>query len=488
MITNPLTPAAEQTPLSRKEYFPSADAKTRTQSLHLGLIVSPLLLLGDLVCFFIAFCGAMALLPDNTQRTWFLLSAPVCGIVILHLTGGHDRRTDFLSLGYVSEFLIAIGVATMASMFFAYIFWTFDMTVKPSRAFIPLLFAFFAIPSLYFRRWVGMRLNAHYSNRTLLVIGVGADVRSFYRKYVRSGLHWTIEFVEPSGVATEATIDGPGSPQVSGDLEAKLARSHDWYSAILLACQTMHLPLAPLQQLIRMHCSNVPVLSLDAFSERQWRRVRADAAGPEWLFDREFPLASGSIYSNLKRAIDVAVSAAALTVLCPFLLAIAAIIRLDSCGPVIFRQERVGREGRVFVMFKFRTMRANESAVDGDLYTREGDERVTRFGRLLRKMRLDELPQLWNVFIGDMSLIGPRAEWVKCVEIYERLIPNYHLRHLVKPGITGWAQVRYKYSENTQDAVDKFEYDLYYIRHFSPELDVSIVLKTLHTMLGGEGR
>jgi lipopolysaccharide/colanic/teichoic acid biosynthesis glycosyltransferase len=125
---------------------------------------------------------------------------------------------------------------------------------------------------------------------------------------------------------------------------------------------------------------------------------------------------------------------------------------------------------------------------EGDIYTREDDPRVTRVGRWLRKLRIDELPQLWNVFKGDISLIGPRAEWIKCVELYEKKIPLYHFRHLVKPGITGWAQVNYPYGESEKDAIKKLQYDLYYIRHYSLKLDAMIVLKTVHTMLFGKGR
>jgi lipopolysaccharide/colanic/teichoic acid biosynthesis glycosyltransferase len=124
----------------------------------------------------------------------------------------------------------------------------------------------------------------------------------------------------------------------------------------------------------------------------------------------------------------------------------------------------------------------------GDGYTREGDSRVSRLGSFLRKSRLDELPQLWNVLKGDMSLIGPRAEWVRLVADYERQIPHYHYRHLVSPGITGWAQVNYPYGASLEDTVEKFSYDLYYIRNFSLRLDAEVVLKTLHTMLFGKGR
>jgi len=128
-------------------------------------------------------------------------------------------------------------------------------------------------------------------------------------------------------------------------------------------------------------------------------------------------------------------------------------------------------------------------AAPGDaLYTQPGDKRITRFGRLLRAIRLDEFPQLWNVLRGDMSMIGPRAEWERLVSDYEKQIPCYHFRHLVRPGITGWAQVHYPYGASVDDALRKLEYDLYYIRYFSFQMDAAIVLKTIHVMLFGRGR
>jgi lipopolysaccharide/colanic/teichoic acid biosynthesis glycosyltransferase len=124
----------------------------------------------------------------------------------------------------------------------------------------------------------------------------------------------------------------------------------------------------------------------------------------------------------------------------------------------------------------------------GDAYTREGDHRVSLLGTFLRKTRIDELPQLWNVLRGDMSMIGPRAEWIRLVEGYEREIPYYHFRHLVRPGITGWAQVNYPYGASIEDTLMKFSYDLYYIRNFSMQLDAEVLLKTLHVIFFGMGR
>jgi lipopolysaccharide/colanic/teichoic acid biosynthesis glycosyltransferase len=155
--------------------------------------------------------------------------------------------------------------------------------------------------------------------------------------------------------------------------------------------------------------------------------------------------------------------------------------------PVLFQQTRVGRFSRPFTLYKFRTMSSGPEG-QGSAYTLENDPRITRFGRFLRLTRLDELPQLWNVIQGDMSMIGPRAEWDQLVEQYRKEIPFYHLRFIVRPGITGWAQVNYGYGASVQDAFEKLQYDLYYIKHCSLPMDASIILKTLFTILSASGR
>jgi lipopolysaccharide/colanic/teichoic acid biosynthesis glycosyltransferase len=182
---------------------------------------------------------------------------------------------------------------------------------------------------------------------------------------------------------------------------------------------------------------------------------------------------------------DVILSLVGLILFAPFFPFLALAIWLQDRGPVFFHQTRVGRNRELFEAYKLRSMRVHHA---GAVYTSERDDRITPIGRFLRASRLDEVPQLWNVLRGDMSLIGPRAEWVKLVEEYEQKIPCYHFRHLVKPGITGWAQVNYPYGASIDDTLRKLEYDLYYIRFFSFTLDASIVLKTIHVMLFGKGR
>ena len=199
-------------------------------------------------------------------------------------------------------------------------------------------------------------------------------------------------------------------------------------------------------------------------------------------------LANASAYAHAKRLIDLVVAGTALLALMPLFALVALLVRLGSGPPVIFRQTRVGCDEHPFWVYKFRTMYNRPAEAEGSLYTRAKDSRITPLGGWLRKLRLDELPQLWNVLKGDMSLIGPRAEWDRLVAQYEQSIPFYHFRHLVKPGITGWAQVNYPYGASREDTVEKLKYDLYYIRYYSLRLDAMIVLKTLHTMVWGKGQ
>jgi lipopolysaccharide/colanic/teichoic acid biosynthesis glycosyltransferase len=167
-------------------------------------------------------------------------------------------------------------------------------------------------------------------------------------------------------------------------------------------------------------------------------------------------------------------------------LIVAAYLRLTSRGPALFRQERVGFGGAPFIMYKFRTME-EDAEKDGPSFAREEDHRVIRGGRFLRKSRLDEIPQLWNVLKGDMSLVGPRAEQVPFADAFRAQIPFYEHRHLVRPGITGWAQVNYGYADDQADTIEKLTYDLYYIKHMSPVMDLRVLWRSVWTVLTGFG-
>ncbi len=189
---------------------------------------------------------------------------------------------------------------------------------------------------------------------------------------------------------------------------------------------------------------------------------------------------------TLKRILDIAFSLGLLAFLLPILALTALAIKLDSRGPILYRQRRVGFGGKEFEVFKFRSMVSN-AEVNGPQYAAVNDARITPIGRIIRRFRIDEIPQAINVLRGEMSFVGPRPERPEFVSELEQEIPLYQCRHLVKPGITGWAQVKYEYAASVEGARNKLRYDLYYIRHFSPVLDLLIVLMTVRVALFGLG-
>jgi exopolysaccharide biosynthesis polyprenyl glycosylphosphotransferase len=360
--------------------------------------------------------------------------------------------------------------------------------MKPSRGVLLLSFAIFLPVSLAYRRWIRQYVVASSAGRSLLVIGGGATAARFYEAYKRSGNGQPLEFVSVNDEGVGKPIADDGSPTVQGNLVAKLNNPGKRYGGIILAEKANSLSPELLERLVHAQFQETRVYTLESFYETHWRYLPLGVVDPFWPLQTGFQLARISPYHYLKRLFDIVASAAALIICAPLLVVISLLIWAKDDSPVLFRQERVGRDGKRFILFKFRTMRQSAEEMNEDIYTRKNDRRVTSLGYWLRKLRLDELPQLWNALKGDISLIGPRPEWSKCAERYEQTIPFYHFRHLVKPGITGWAQVNYPYGESDEDAVEKLKYDLYYIRHYSLKLDAMIVLKTVYTMVFGKGR
>jgi exopolysaccharide biosynthesis polyprenyl glycosylphosphotransferase len=221
----------------------------------------------------------------------------------------------------------------------------------------------------------------------------------------------------------------------------------------------------------------------EEFSGKIW----VEGLSTQWfVFTRGFRLSNAS--ACLQRSFDVTFALLLILLTAPLLAVIAGAIKIDSAGPVLFRQLRVGLHGKTFVIYKFRSMCQDAELETGPVWTRERDERVTAVGRLLRKFRLDEILQAFNVLRGEMSLVGPRPERPYFVARLEQEIPFYNLRHYVKPGITGWAQVMYPYGDSVEAAYEKLQYDFYYAKHKSLAGDTGILLKTLKIVLLGRGR
>ncbi|MFN2508803.1 MAG: sugar transferase [Chthoniobacterales bacterium] len=435
----------------------------------------------------------------------------------IFIIGGYNRD-DKRTLSYTTEHMLALIAAALVSAVLIYSAAAYGAAIKPSRAVFAVTFLAFTALSIAYRRLVHRFFAASIAHRAFLVVGSGEIAAEFYRAYRTSPNRQRLEFVDIERQRIGEHIAGPGTPIIEGDLATKLANLGDRYSGVILAERVDRLKPELLERLVRTQFHHARVYTLEGFYEAHWKHVPVSSIDPFWPLQMGFQLAQMSPYHYLKRLFDIVFSAVCLVLCSPLLALITLLVWWQNGRPALFRQERVGREGQLFTILKFRTMGVNcgmrnadsgtgtnalndearvYSAIrdphsafpdEDDIYTRANDPRVTKLGRWLRKLRLDELPQLWNVLRGDMSLIGPRAEWNRCAERYEKKIPFYHFRHLVKPGITGWAQVNYPYGESDEDALEKLKYDLYYIRRYSLKLDAMIVLKTVHTMLFARGR
>jgi exopolysaccharide biosynthesis polyprenyl glycosylphosphotransferase len=193
------------------------------------------------------------------------------------------------------------------------------------------------------------------------------------------------------------------------------------------------------------------------------------------------------LHQVAKRLMDVALSGIGLILALPLMILVAIAVKVTSRGPILYRQQRVGQHGRVFSVYKFRSMGEDAEKETGAVWAVKNDKRITPVGRFIRQTRLDEIPQLWNVLRGQMSLVGPRPERPEFVADLTRQIPFYGQRHTVRPGLTGWAQVRYTYGASLEDALEKLQYDLFYIKNMSVALDLFIIAKTIKTVLMREG-
>lgn len=257
-------------------------------------------------------------------------------------------------------------------------------------------------------------------------------------------------------------------------------------SEIILAVRDRRGGGMPVQDLLKCKLRGIRILELSSFFERENGHLQIDSMNASWMILAE-GFHQGIMRDTVKRLFDLLVSAAMLVVCLPIMALTALFIKLESPGPVLYRQERVGQGCRNFTILKFRSMCVDAEKDGKPRWARQNDSRVTLTGRFIRRTRIDELPQIFNVFFGDMSFVGPRPERPYFVQDLTQKIPYYGVRHTVKPGITGWAQVRYAYGATDEDAMHKLQYDLYYVKNHSLFLDLMILFQTTQVVLWGKG-
>jgi sugar transferase (PEP-CTERM system associated) len=237
----------------------------------------------------------------------------------------------------------------------------------------------------------------------------------------------------------------------------------------------------PVRELLNLRLCGVIIENSSTLMERLTGKLQLDGLNPSTLiFTEGFRM--NAVQQLFRRLLSLAVSFTALLICLPFLPLIILAVRLSSPGPILFSQTRVGQRGSLFTAYKFRTMRKDAEA-QGAVWATKDDPRVTTAGRIMRSTRIDEIPQLWNVLRGDMAFVGPRPERPEFVQWLSQEIPFYDLRHMIRPGITGWAQVRYRYGASLEETKRKLEYDLYYVKHQSIGLDLLIMFETIKTII-----
>ena len=349
---------------------------------------------------------------------------------------------------------------------------------------IALVVGFFAITA--FRMVFLHLIDANLFKRRVLVLGAGARAAQIAQRMRRRSdcRGFRIIGYVPMG---QEVVEVPANllvrpPRTLGALVQRMQ-----IDEIVVGPDDRRAGL-PMAELLECKQSGIAVVELADFFERESGQIRMNLANPSWLvFSDGFD--SSPLRRLIKRAFDLAVALIVLALAWPLMMAVALAIRLESGAdaPVFYRQERVGEHGRTFRLVKFRSMRTDAERDGVAQFARTNDDRVTRVGRFIRKARLDELPQLWNVLRGDMSFIGPRPERPQFVDDFNARIRYYPLRHCVKPGLTGWAQLRYAYGASQEDAEEKLKFDLFYVKNHNLMFDLMILLQTVEVVLFGRG-
>jgi sugar transferase (PEP-CTERM system associated) len=423
---------------------------------------------------------AWELVTDNTAFLRVLLIVLVCQLC-LHYADLYDLRTIPTRRDLVSGLMRAIGAT---SLILGLAYWLFPLLVVEQGVF--LLSAALAFVMVMAWRSLFNAITAHVApcERLLLVgTGPGAVVlaRELFARRNELGVE-IVGFVDPDPARVGAPVINPGVVGTIDDIPALTASMSVDRVVVSLSDERGKLPMDRLLA-VRMR-SGVMFDHLASVYEDYTGKIALENLRPSWLL-----FSSGFRKTRLlmatKRAFDVAAAVFGLIVSLPLMLVSVIVLKLESLrDPVLYHQERVGLDGATFTLHKFRSMRRDAEAGTGPVWSAgDSDPRITRVGRFMRRTRLDEIPQLWNVLRGDMSLIGPRPERPEFVEQLTREIPFYGQRHVIKPGITGWAQVRYSYGCSVEDAIEKLQYDLYYVKHLSLMFDLLIALETIKTVV-----
>ncbi len=328
--------------------------------------------------------------------------------------------------------------------------------------------------------WLSRRVSPR---ERLLLVGTNAAAVTLAQEIFDRRDELGVEivgFVDPDPTKVGTSLINPG---IVGTIEEipEIVRSRSVDRVVVSLADARG--KLPMDKLLDMKLNGVTFDHLASVYEEYTGKIAVDNLRPSWLiFSSGFK--KSHVLATAKRALDLFVAGVGVVLALPLMLLVALAVKVTSKGPILYHQRRVGLNGQLFTVHKFRTMRPDAEAASGPVWaSKSGDPRVTPIGRMMRRTRLDELPQLWNVLIGEMSFVGPRPERPEFVSELTQQIPYYGQRHVIRPGLTGWAQVRYTYGASKEDALQKLQYDLFYIKNLSLSLDLFIILETVKTVV-----
>ena len=457
------------------------------------MIIVWLLIIADIIGLLLCFNLALKIrLSESLNLQTPILYALIAMYLFgLYLTDTYKLNRQVsgvrLSERAVLGILAAVGVVTSA----IYITGLWGSASIVGRGVLSISAALFTIWAVISRMIADRWLKANQQISRFLVLGNYQKAVEFGREHRK--LNSRTEFVcfsdtQSADNSHSEEFNSTNRSTVIETVNNLSAWKQQYWSGILIDGAERNLSESMIRELMDMRLKGVYVYSIADFCEQFWQKIPPAYIQDDWFaFTSGFNILHNRIKAKLKQAIDIVVAAIMLVVLLPITILVAIAIRLNSSGPIFYSQVRTGLNGKKFRVYKFRSMYQDAEA-RGIQWAKEKDPRITSVGSFIRLTRIDELPQLWNVFKGDMSLVGPRPERPEFDLQLRAEIPYYDVRYLVKPGITGWAQVCYPYGASVEDAYQKVAYDLYYIKNYSLFLDFAIALKTLRVVFLGKGR
>jgi sugar transferase (PEP-CTERM system associated) len=420
------------------------------------------------------------------EFTDFLWRAMLIAFVLqvcLHYCDLYDLRTLSDRNDLLTGLFRALGAA---SLIFAFLYFFIPSLVIGRGVFLTASVLIIAMVAGWRIAFEWLTLRAAPAER-LLIVGTNTAALTLARElFARRGELGVelVGFVDPDPDKVGMPMINPGVVGTIDDIPSIVRDRRVHRVVVSLADARGKLPM---DQLLEMRLNQgVRFDHLASVYEQYTGKIAVENLRPSWfVFSEGFR--KGWMRAVAKRAMDIVVSSIGLFLTLPLTIGTAIAVKLSSPGPIFYRQTRVGKDGKLFTICKFRSMYVDAEAATGAVWATVGDPRVTKVGRFLRRTRLDEIPQLMSVLVGDMSFVGPRPERPEFVAALTKQIPFYGQRHVVSPGVTGWAQVRHPYGSTVQDALEKLQYDLFYIKHLSPGFDLFVILETIKTVLVRSG-